>query len=229
MTANHPKRTFASAMTRESAVRARALLALALVLTGCNPPLVYDPQQPIAPNINDRSAPDLELRVYYDATRFDSVVKPTEAFFFSPNRCIHVSNPFRVVVAGTDLDGGISYLNIGSPDLVPTAGAIVATPLPDVPTQVDDPSSPNVTYPNPGMSPGSHTAEVSYYTGGSPPGRPFGLATLQVSFDFGGKSAADISARVKNTSVSASTSAVDGYFVRPADAAHVPGSACTPP
>jgi len=63
-------------MTRESAIRTRALLALALVLTGCNPPLVYNPQQPIAPNINDRSAPDLELRVYYDATRFDSVVKP---------------------------------------------------------------------------------------------------------------------------------------------------------
>ena len=140
MTANDPKRTFASAMTRESAIRTRALLALALVLTGCNPPLVYNPQQPIAPNINDRSAPDLELRVYYDATRFDSVVKPTEAFFFAPYRCIYVSNPFRVVVAGTDLDGGISYLNIGSPDLVPTAGAIIATPLPDVPTQVDDQS-----------------------------------------------------------------------------------------
>ncbi len=170
----------ASAMTRESAIRARALLALALVLTGCNPPLVYNPQQPIAPNFNDRTAPDLELRVYYDATRFDSVVKPTEAFFFAPYRCIYVSNPFRVVVAGTD-------------------------------------------------PPGSHTAEVRYYTGGSPPGRPFGFATLQVRFDFGGKSVADISARVENTSVSASTSGVDGYFVRPADAAHVPGSACTPP
>ena len=61
------------------------------------------------------------------------------------------------------------------------------------------------------------------------PGRPFGFATLQVRFDFGGKSVADISARVENTSVSVSTSGVDGYFVRPADAAHVPGSACTPP
>ena len=32
-----------------------------------------------------------------------------------------------------------------------------------------------------------------------------------------------------STSVSAASSSMDGYFVRPADATHPPGSACTPP
>lgn len=204
--------------------------ATALVcVAGCAAQLVFDPQQPVQPNILDRTAPDLELRVYFDATRYDSVVKPKEAFFFSPLRCIYVSNPFRVMVIGTDLEGAISYLGVASPDVPPSPGTIVAAPLPDLATQTDDPSSPNVTYPNPGFSPGSHTAEVTYYTGSTPPGRAYGLASLRAGFDLAGRSYADVSAHARNTSVSASTSSVDGYFVRPADAAHPPGTPCMPP
>src|SRR5262245_50212057 len=96
-------------------------IGLALALAGCAQ-LVYDPQRPMAPNVNYASVPDLTLRVYQDAGRFDAVVKPAGTFSFSPYRCIHVSNPFRVTVIGSDLQGGISYLRVGSPDVVPTAG-----------------------------------------------------------------------------------------------------------
>jgi hypothetical protein len=71
--------------------------------------------------------------------------------------------------------------------------------------------------------------EVTYYTGASAAARLSTEVTLEADYDFGGKTVADISATARNTSVSASTSSIDGYFVRPADAAHAPGSACTPP
>jgi len=212
-------------MKRRSGKTWLALLCLA----GCNPPLVYDPQQPIAPNILDRTEPELELRVFFAGNNFDSVVKPKGMFFFSPARCIHVASPFRVLAAATDLEGGISYLNLASPDVLPIAGSFVATPAPDSTTQVDDPASPNVTYANPGMSPGSHTVEVTYYSGGALPGRPRGFVTLEAKFNLGSVSVADLSVRARNTSVSASSASMDGYFVRPADATHPPGSPCTPP
>lgn len=200
---------------------ARFLPVLALLLSGCHPgPMV-------SPNINDRSPPDLRLYVYYDASHFDSVVKPDQTFSFAPNRCLYVSNPFHVVATATDVDGGISYLSLGSPDLVPLATTIVAKPPPDSPTQTLDQTSPPVTYPNPGMFPGSRTAEATYYTGA--PGRVFYRANLEADFDFGGNTVADLNTSARNTSVSASSSSIDGYFVRPADAAHAPGSACTPP
>ena len=64
-------------MKRRSGKTWLALLCLA----GCNPPLVYDPQQPIAPNILDRTEPELELRVFFAGNNFDSVVKPKGMFF----------------------------------------------------------------------------------------------------------------------------------------------------
>jgi len=204
-------------------------LLLAFLLAGCDAMLVTDPHGPVAPNINDRSEPELELRVYFAGNNFDSVVKPKGTFFFSPTRCIHVSSPFRVVAAASDFEGGISYLSLASPDILPAAGSFVATPAPDSATQTDDPAAPNVTYANPGMSPGSHTVEVTYYTGGNPPGRPRGFATLEARFSMGGAAVADLSVRARNTSVSAASASMDGYFVRPADAAHPPGSQCTPP
>lgn len=212
-----------------SAGFATLLAALTFLLGGCDLPTVYDPKQPIAPNPTDHTVPDLEIRVFHNGRQVDSVVKPAGTFFFSPNRCVFVPNSFHVVALASDFDGGISYLNLGSPDLLPTANSITADPPPDSPTQVDDPASPSVTYPNPGMLAGSHTAEVTYYAGGSPPGRAFGFVRIEVDYDFGGKSIADLSARANNTSVSASTSSIDGYFVRPADATHAAGSACSPP
>jgi hypothetical protein len=38
-----------------------------------------------------------------------------------------------------------------------------------------------------------------------------------------------VTARARNTSVSAASASMDGYFVRPADAMHPPGTVCTPP
>lgn len=217
-------------MDRANAAFATFLPALTFFLSGCDLPLVYDPRQPIAPNVNDHTVPDLEIRVLHNASQVDSVVKPAQVFFFSPNRCVFVPNPFHVVAVASDFDGGVSYLNLASPDLVPIASSITVDPPPDSATQVDDPSSPTVTYPNPGMAPGSHTAEVTYYAGGAtPPGRAFGFVRIEAQFDFAGKTVADLSARASNTSVSASTSSIDGYFVRPADATHAAGSACIPP
>jgi len=208
----------------------RFVPALALLAAGCNPPVVYDPRNPVPPNINDRSEPKLELRVYYDGTRFDSVVKPDGVFYFNPGRCIHVPGRFRVVAAASDLDGGIGYLNVSSPDILPIHHGFVADPVPEFATQADDPTAPaGPTHPNPGMSPGSHTVEVTYYTGGNPPGHPRGAASLEVTYDLGSVPGARLATRAQNTSVSASTSSIDAYFVRPADAAHKPGSTCTPP
>jgi hypothetical protein len=194
---------------------------LALLLSGCHP-------APWAtPDINDRSAPYLRLVVFYDASHSDVVVSQIYSSF--PNRCLYVSNPFRVFASAADFEGGISYLNLSSPDLLPIANSIAAGPPPGSPTQTFPQTSPPVTYPNPGMLPGSHTVEVTYYTGASPAARLSTEVTLEADYDFGGKTVADISATARNTSVSASTSSIDGYFVRPADAAHAPGSACTPP
>jgi hypothetical protein len=206
-----------------------AVASALLTIAGCNAQLVYDPTQPVQPNPLDRTEPDLQVRVYFDANTYDTVVKPQGAIFVLPNRCFHVSNPFRVMVGGSDLEGGISYLGVGSHQVAPLANTIVAAPAPDFTTQADDPTSPNVTYPNPGASPGSHRAEVTYYTGLTPPGRPRGLATLSADFNFAGNNYVVITAWARNTSVSAASSSMDGYFVRPADATHPPGTVCTPP
>jgi len=206
-----------------------AIAAVLLIMAACNAQLVFDPTQPVQPNPLDRTAPDLQVRVFFDANTYDTVVKPPGTFFVLANRCFHVSNPVRVVVVGSDLESGISYLGVGSYQVAPIVSSIVAAPAPDFQTQVDDPVSPNVTYPNPGVFGNSHTAEVTYYTGATPPGRPRGLASLGADFNFAGNSYLVISARVQNTSVSAFASSMDGYFVRPADAMHAPGSVCTPP
>jgi hypothetical protein len=206
-----------------------AVAAVLPTIAACNAQLVFDPTQPVPPNPLDRTEPDLQVRVFFDANTYDTVVKPQGTVFVLPNRCFHVSNPARAQVTGSDLEGGISYLAVGSHQVAPSSNTIVATPGPDVTTQADDPASPNVTYPNPGISPGSHTAEVTYYTGLTPPGRPRGLATLSADFDFAGNSYLVITARARNTSVSAASSSMDGYFVRPVDATHPPGTVCTPP
>ena len=205
-----------------------AVYAVLLALAGCHAQLVLDPTRPVQPNPLDRTQPDLQVRVYFDANTFDTLVKPQGTFFVLANRCFHVSNPFRVLVTGSDLEGGISYLAVGTHEVAPSANTIVATPAPDSATQADDPASPNVTYPNPGAAPGSHTAEVAYYTG-TPPGRPRGLATLSANFNFAGNALMVVTARARNTSVSAASASMDGYFVRPADATHPPGTVCTPP
>ena len=202
-------------------MRARFLPVLALLLSGCHPALR------VGPDIYDRSVPYVQLAVYYDASHSDYVV--SRAYSFDANRCIYVSNPFHVVALATDYQGGISYLNLGSPDLFPIANSVAAKPPPASPTQTFDQTSPPVTYPNPGMWPGSHTAEVTYYTGGPVPPYLSTEARLEVDYDFGGTSVTHLNALARNTSVSASTSSIDGYFVRPADATHAPGSACTPP
>lgn len=202
---------------------------LGATLAACHAQLVADPTQPVEPNALDRTGPDLQVRVYFDANTYDTVVKPQESIFISTNRCFHVRNPARVEVTGSDLQGGISYLGVGSHETAPIIASIVATPAPDFATQVDDPVSPNVTYPNPGVFANSHRAEVTYYTGATPPGRPRGLATLSAEFNFAGNTYLTITAFARNTSVGASSATMDGYFVRPADATHPPGSACTPP
>lgn len=211
-----------------SSARSSWVGALSL-LAGCNAQLVFDPTQPVHPNPLDRTEPDLQVRVYFDANAYDTVVKPQGAIFISPNRCFHVRNPVRVEVTGSDLQGGISYLGAGSHETAPILSSIAAAPAPDSPTQVDDPVSPNVTYPNPGVFANSHRAEVTYYTGATPPGRPRGLATLSAEFDFAANVYLTLTAFARNTSVSASSATMDGYFVRPADATHPPGTACTAP
>src|SRR3954467_10456752 len=118
-----------------------------LRIAGCNAQLVYDPTQAVQPNPVDRTAPDLQVRVYFDANTYDTVVKPQGTIFVLPNRCFHVSNPFRVLVIGSDLEGGISYLAVGSHEVAPSANTILATPAPDFTSQADDPASPDVPYP----------------------------------------------------------------------------------
>lgn len=211
------------------AVEGVVIAAVLLSIAGCNAQLVYDPTQAVQPNPVDRTEPDLQVRVYFDANTYDTVVKPQGTIFVLPNRCFHVSNPFRVLVIGSDLEGGISYLGAGAHEVPPSANTIVAAPAPDFTTQADDPASPNQTYPNPGVAPGSHRAEVTYYTGFNPPGRPRGLATLSANFNFAGNSYVVITATARNTSVWAPSSSMDGYFVRPADPMHPPGTVCTPP
>jgi hypothetical protein len=206
-----------------------AVATVLLTLAACNAQLVYDPTQPVQPNPLDRTEPDLQVRVYFDANTYDTVVKPQGTIVVLPYRCFHVSNPFRVLVTGSDLEGGISYLGVGSYQVAPIISTIVATPAPDFTTQVDDPVSPNVTYPNPGVFGNSHRAEVTYYTGATPPGRPRGLASLSADFNFAGNGYLAITAWARNTSVSAISASMDAYFVRPADGTHPPGSVCTPP
>jgi len=206
-----------------------AVAAVLLTMAGCHAQLVFDPTQPVQPDPLDRTEPDLQVRVYFDANTFDTLVKPRGTFFVLANRCFHVTNPFRVLATGSDLEGGISYLAVATHEVAPSANTIVATPAPDSATQADDPASPNVTYPNPGVAPGSRTAEVTYYTGLTPPGRPRGLATVSAEFNFAGNSSVVVTARARNTSVSAASASMDGYFVKPADAMHPPGTVCTPP
>jgi hypothetical protein len=206
-----------------------AIAAAVLTLAACNAQLVFDPTQPVQPNPLDRTEPDLQVRVYFDANTYDTVVKPQGTFVVLANRCFHVSNPFRVLVTGSDLEGGISYLGVGSYQVAPIISTIVAMPAPDFTTQVDDPLSPNVTYPNPGVLGNSRRAEVTYYTGATPPGRPRGLATLSADFNFAGNSSLAIAASARNTSVSAASATMDAYFAKPADGTHPPGTVCTPP
>jgi hypothetical protein len=203
-----------------------------LLLAACNPPLVFDAHQPVPPNIYDRTVPDLTLQVFYNSNNVDvdSYAKPQGVFFVSPFRCIYVASPFRVVATASDLDSGIAYLSVGSPDILPIANTFVANAVPVSPTQVDDPGSPSVTYSNPGMMPGSHTVEVTYYTGPNAPGAPRGLASLEVQYNLlGSVSVADISVNARNTSATDPSAGIDAYFVRRADRDHPPGTACTPP
>ena len=217
----------------------RAALPFSVAVAGCAhfPPDVHPlnvelliPSHVVAPNPTDRSFPGLELIVYFDGTRHDTVIKPAGTYYFSAYpRCIYVESPFRIVLIGTDPESGVSHMNVGSPDLPPLPASARATPLPDSPTQATDPIFFSGTYPNPGSWPGSHDAEVTYFTGSTPPGRVYDRATLSATFEFAGAKSAEIGAAVENTSVWAMVSSLGGYYVMPAGKMHPPGTACTPP
>lgn len=219
--------------------RLRAVLPLSVAVAGCShfPPDVHPtnvelliPSHVVAPNPTDTSVPGLELLVYFDRGRHDTIVKPAGTFFFSAYpRCIYTESPFRVVLIGTDPESGVSRMQVGSQNLPPLPASAKATPLPDSPAQATDPLFFSGTYPNPGSWPGSHSAEVTYFSGSTPPGRVYDRATLSADFEFAGAKSAEIDARVENTSVWDMVSSLEGYYVMPADKMHPPGATCTPP
>jgi len=166
--------------------------------------------------------------VHYDNTnRVNSILVPDGVVGFNAARCIYVTKTFYVIARAMDFEGGITYLNVGSPDIAPLRTGISAYPTPDSSTQTSDPSI-IPPYSNPGAFANSREIEVTY-AGANSPGRAYAAADLTVYFDLGAAPYADISARAENSHAPTYGTLIDGYFVRPATAANPPGALCTPP
>jgi hypothetical protein len=181
------------------------------------------------PDPNDTTNATLRFRIHYEAPGLATPhVELTTSTSIEAHRCIYVNEPFGVVANVAD-KGGVQSVVIGPSQLFDAVSAlngpgnIAAIPAPAEPTQTVF----GVTFPNPGLRPGSAVVQAGYSTA-----KAFDTVTLLSAYQFkNGATRAALRGTARNFGKTTGVSEVYHFFVEKAssDPARQPGMSCSAP